>query len=74
MASIKGYKRKLRTQLLPLERISIFRIFISKENKKMLPSKYVDSETIRNINDLGCHLIQPSHMNITDEVMGTKEK
>lgn len=40
----------------------------------MLPSKYVDSETIRNINDLGCHLIQPSHMNITDEVMGAKEK
>lgn len=35
-----------------------FKTFISKESKKILPSKFVVSEDIRNRKDLGCHLMQ----------------
>lgn len=70
LAPTKGYKRELRALFLTSGRIIIFRTFISKESKKILPSKYAYSETIRK--DLGCHPIQPSH--ITDEVMGTQRR
>lgn len=38
----------------------------------MLPSKFIYSENIRNRKDLGCHLMQPSH--ITDEATEAQRK
>lgn len=49
---------------LTLGRIIILRTSTSKESKKLLLSKYMDSEAIRK--NLGCHLVQSS--NITDEI------